>query len=206
MMNAGKAVIPKGAMEDLEYFLTERGFTYYTRADETTKVLTDIFFVHKHSHTMWCAFPHVLMIDATYNTNMYNMAFVQVVGMASTNQSFSIAHAFLSSEKIDNYIWLLERIRSMLDKCMEPRVIVTDRDLALMNACDEVFPKAYKYLCRFHISQNINRNSKKEFTDKEWKEFVRMFWWLCDSATETLYEYNLGQFQSYLEKMDRLGK
>jgi hypothetical protein len=54
------------------------------------------------------------MIDATYKTNMYQIAFVQVVGMTSTNQSFSVAHAFISAEKVDNYVWVLERIKGML--------------------------------------------------------------------------------------------
>ena len=190
-------------MQQLENLLVENHFTYYTRENDTTNAVEDIFFVHKHSFTMWCAFPHVLMIDATYKTNMYNMAFVQVVGMASTNQSFSIAHAFIAAEKADNYLWVLERIKSMLGDCMEPRVIVTDRELALMNACDQIFPNAYKFLCRFHIQQNILRNSKKAFNDKEWKQFLRSFSTLCESPTEELYEYNLGNFQSHLEDIGR---
>ena len=190
-------------MQQLENFLVEKHFTYYTRENDTTNAVEDIFFVHKHSFTMWCAFPHVLMIDATYNTNMYNMAFVQVAGMASTNQSFAVAHAFVAAEKVDNYLWVLEKIKSMLVDCMEPRVIVTDRDLALMSACERVFPNAYKFLCRFHIQQNIARNSKKAFTDNEWKQFLRSFSTLCESPTEALYEYNLANFQSHLEDIGR---
>ena len=88
------------------------------------------------------------MIDATYKTNEYKLPFVQVVGVTSTNKSFCIAHAFISKEKTDNFVWVLERLKDLLQKCMDPRVIITDRDLALMNACDIVFPKASKLLCR----------------------------------------------------------
>ena len=137
-INAEKGV-SEDPMQKLEQLLVEKHFTYYTRENHTTNALEDIFFVHKHSFTMWCAFPHVLMIDATYDTNMYKMAFVQVVGMTSTNQSFGVAHAFISAEKVDNYLWVLERIKSMLVDCMEPRVIVTDKDFALINACDQIF-------------------------------------------------------------------
>ena len=102
------------------------------------------------------------------------MTFAQVVGMTSTNQSFSVAHAFISIEKVDNYLWVLERIKAMLVDCMEPRVIVTIKDFALMKTCDKIFPNAYKYLCQFLIQQSISRNNRKKFTDKEWKEFFRL--------------------------------
>ena len=190
-------------MHQLVKLLVEKHFTYYTRENHTTNALEDIFFVHPHSFTMWCAFPHVLMIDATYDTNMYKMAFVQVVGMTSTNQSFAVAHAFISAEKVDNYLWVLERIKSMLVDCMESRVIVTDRDFALMNACDQIFPNAYKYLCRFHISQNILKNSKEKFSTTEWEEFIESFWALCDSPTEDVYEYNLRNFEGHLKEIGR---
>ena len=201
--NAAQKLNPEKAkgsdpIRHLQTFLVEKHFTYYTRDNDTTNAVEDIFFVHKHSFSMWCAFPHVLMIDATYNTNKYNMPLVQVAGMTSTNQSFAVAHAFISSEKVGNYVWVLEKIKDMLVDCMEPRVIVTDRDFALMNACDQIFPNAYKFLCRFHIQQNIFRNSKKTFTDKQWKEFCHWFSVVCESPTEKLYEYNLTNFQSHL--------
>jgi hypothetical protein len=60
------------------------------------------------------------MIDATYKTNNYDLPLVQVVGMTSTNQSFAVAHAFLYSEKIDNYVWVLKKLKGMLVDCMEP--------------------------------------------------------------------------------------
>ncbi|KAJ0870310.1 putative transcription factor FAR family [Helianthus annuus] len=125
------------------------------------------------------------------------------VGMTSTNKSFTAACAVISAEKSENYLWVLQRIKSMLAGCMEPRVILTDRDFALMNACEQVFPKAHKYLCRFHIQQNINKNSKKKFSDKEWKEFVRTFWTLCESTTEEIYMYNLENFEAQLKEADR---
>jgi len=35
------------------------------------------------------------------------------------------------------------------------RVIVTDRDLSLMNVVKTVFPNAMNLLCRFHIGKNV---------------------------------------------------
>ena len=98
---------------------------------------------------MWRAFPHVLLIDATYNTNEYRIPFVQIVGVTSTSKSFVAAQAFILHEKKDNFKWVLERLKELLDdKSMEPCVIVIDCDMALMNACDIVFPAASKLFCR----------------------------------------------------------
>ncbi|XP_027940169.1 uncharacterized protein LOC114194244 [Vigna unguiculata] len=41
-----------------------------------------------------------------------------------------------------------------------PQVIVTDRDLALMNAVGIVFPECYHLLCRFHIQKNVQAKCK----------------------------------------------
>ncbi|KAJ0451420.1 putative MULE transposase domain, FHY3/FAR1 family [Helianthus annuus] len=64
---------------------------------------------------MWRTFPHVPMIDAISKTNMYNLPVVQVLGMTLTNQSFVVTHAFVSKEKEENYIRVLEMIKFMLE-------------------------------------------------------------------------------------------
>ncbi|KAK1410096.1 hypothetical protein QVD17_36629 [Tagetes erecta] len=195
--------VGESPMEQMENYFKGKDYVYYTNVNNTTKAVEDIFFMHKHSYTMWCAFPHVLLIDATYQTNIYGLPFVQVVGMTSTNQSFAVAHAFISNEKTENYAWVLRRLSDMLEKNMQPRVIVTDRELALMSACKQIFPNAHRYLCRFHIQQNILRNCKKHFLDGEWKEFIRFFSLLCESTTEPIYEYNLTNFEAHLKESGR---
>ncbi|XP_035832802.1 PKS-NRPS hybrid synthetase CHGG_01239-like [Helianthus annuus] len=154
-------------MQSLENVLINNDFIYGTREEPGTEVVTEIFFLHRYSRDMWRAFPHILLIHATYKTNLYNMPFVQIVGITPTNHSFCIAHAVVSKERGDNFVWVLERIKSMLDECMEPRVIVTDRDQALMGACAKVFPDASRLLCRWHIQQNIMKHYKGAFTEED---------------------------------------
>ncbi|KAJ0841878.1 putative MULE transposase domain-containing protein [Helianthus annuus] len=69
-------------------------------------------------------------------------------------------------------MWVLERIRSILHECMMPCVIVTDRELALINACTKVFPNASRLLCQFHIEQNICRHYKQGFNKEDWGKFM----------------------------------
>ncbi|KAD6795429.1 hypothetical protein E3N88_06325 [Mikania micrantha] len=183
-------------MQVLENVLHSQRYVYYTREDPETNVVEDIFFCHPKSYCWWRAFPHVLMMDATYKTNQYRLPFIQIVGMTSTHQTFSIAHAFVSKEREENYVWVLEMAKSMLNKCMEPRVIITDRDLAVMNACRKVFPEVAKYLCRWHIDENIAKHCKASFLDADWKKFKGRWANLCNSPTTELYDYNYNRLGS----------
>ncbi|XP_076883422.1 protein FAR1-RELATED SEQUENCE 5-like [Bidens hawaiensis] len=115
-------------MKALENFLAGNGFTLYTRESDTDDRTEEIFFCHSNSHKMWRAFPEVLMIDTTYNTNMYDCPLVQFISVTSTSQSFCIDAAFVIRERQRNFSWTLEKLKQMLDDCMEPHMILTDAD------------------------------------------------------------------------------
>lgn len=178
-------------MQTLEKLLSSRDYVYYTRDDPVTRIVGEIFFVHSLSYKMWRAFPHVLLIDPTYKTNYNRMPFVQIVGVTSTGKSFCVACAFVCNEREETFVWVLQMLKNMLQKNMEPRAIVTDRDIALMNACAKIFPNATRSLCRFHIQQNILKNSKGAFKENEdWAKFVRLWTALCESTTQEVYDFN----------------
>nr|XP_043611770.1 protein FAR1-RELATED SEQUENCE 5-like [Erigeron canadensis] len=118
----------------------------YEFSTTSSNELENLFFVHQTSFSIWRAFPHVLIIDAMYKTNYYNLPFVEIVGVTSTNKTFLIAFAFIQNERTTNHTWVLNCLKLTLDCCMHPRVIVTDRELALVNACKEIFPDATQLL------------------------------------------------------------
>lgn len=172
--------------------LEKHKYYYRYRADKTTNVIEGVFFIHPKSHSLWRAFPHVLMIDTTYKTNRYNMPFVQMVGVTSTLKSFAVAHAFISLETAAYFKWVLDQLDESLDqKLVKPRVVVSDRDLALMKACKEVWPEAARLVCRWHIFENINRHCRASFSnEKEWNEFQFAWKTLIKSPDEPTYRTN----------------
>ncbi|XP_076921468.1 PKS-NRPS hybrid synthetase cheA-like [Bidens hawaiensis] len=190
-------------MQVLENFLQTHGFTFYTWENPSTNRTKNVFFYHEKSLTMWRAFPDLLLIDTTYNTNMYKWPFVQFVGVTSTSKSFCIAHVVIFREQECKFTWALERLKHMLVDCREPHVILTDKDQALMNACETVFPNATKNLCRWHIMQNIQRKHKSLFQDDIFKSFN--YWWkvLYASPTKSNYYYNCGQMEAALAGHDK---
>ena len=178
-------------IQTLEHLLYSKQFVYHTREDPLTNVVQDIFFIHPVSLKIWRAFPHVLLIDATYKTNNYHMPFLQVVGVTSTGKSFCVASAFVSNEREETFLWVLDMLKSTLENSMEPRAIITDRDLALINACAKTFSNSTRSLCRFHIQQNIYKNCRKAFKEKDdWGRFLHYWRTLCQSPTPELYDYN----------------
>ncbi|MFQ6660429.1 hypothetical protein Gotur_028958, partial [Gossypium turneri] len=131
------------------------------------------------------------LTNATYKTNKYDLPFVQIVGVTSTNKTFSIAFAFIINEKEENYNWALTCLKLTLEECMYPRVIVTGRELALMNACQQVFPDATWLLCRWHITENIKKHCRQSIKSQhEWDSFRAMWTVLVESPTWILYIEN----------------
>jgi len=103
--------------------------------------VSDIFWTHPNSLKLLNAFSNILLMDSTYKTNNYRLPLPQIVGVTSTGLTFLAAFVLMSSERENNFIWALQRLRGLfLRGDVYPKVIISDRDLALMNAIKVVFP------------------------------------------------------------------
>ncbi|KAL5147502.1 hypothetical protein HKD37_06G017182 [Glycine soja] len=79
----------------------------------------------------------------------YRLPLLDFVGVTPTTMTFSVGFAYLEADRVNNIVWALERFRGLfLRHDRLPLVIVTDRDLALMNAVKIVFPESTNLLCR----------------------------------------------------------
>lgn len=70
----------------------------------------------------------------------------------------------------------MQRVKQVIDERYYPRVIVTDRDLALVGAIREEFPDAHKLLCRWHIEQNLLKFCRNKFAELKEYESVKHRW------------------------------
>jgi len=78
-------------------------------------------------------------MDNAYKTNKYRLYFLEIVGVTSTGLTFLAAFVLLSSECEINFIWALKSLRGLFLRAnVFPEVIVSDRNLALMNAINFV--------------------------------------------------------------------
>jgi len=119
----------------------------------------------------------MFFIDSTYKINRYRLPLVDFVGMTPTGMTFFAGFAHLEGERVNNIVWALERFRGLfLRRDRLPVVIVTDRDLALINAVKNVFPECTNLLCRFHIDKNVKAKCKSLIGKKNAWECVMDNW------------------------------
>ncbi|KAG5565701.1 hypothetical protein RHGRI_001574 [Rhododendron griersonianum] len=150
--------------------------------------LTHLFFAHPSSITMTKSYSNVFVMDCTYKTNKYKMPLLDIIGVSSFNSSFYSCFAFLAKEGKGDYIWALQNFSKILGPTCHPSVIVSDRELALMNAIRVVFPSTVNLLCVWHIEKNILANCKSYFeTQDNWTTFLTTWNQVISSQDEQAF-------------------
>lgn len=141
-------------------------------------------------------FHEVLLMDCTYKTNMYNMPMLEIVGVAATGASFTAAVVFMAAECEPDYDWALEQLEIQLGGGT-PRVILSDRDRAFMNAIATVYPDAAHLLCLWHVHMNVLAKAKALLRDSErTASFMRLFRDVCQADTPANYESALDSLRT----------
>lgn len=187
--------------------LEAEGFWSRIRFDDDGRV-TAVLFAHPDSLAYLKSYPDILILDCTYKTNKYKMPLLDIVGVDACQRSFCIAFAFLSGEEEKDYIWALDRLRSMYEACGArlPSVILTDRCLACMNAVLRCFPAAVSLLCLWHANKAVLRYCQPSFmrqndapqepqSHQEWKDFYGKWHELVASENEEAFEDRLQQLK-----------
>lgn len=207
----GKRELMKGqsSIHALANELDKEGFWSRMRLDQNNRV-TDVFFAHPRSLAYLKSYPDLVILDCTYKTNKYRMPLLDIVGVDACQRSFCIAFAFLSGEEEGDYIWALERLRSMYELCgaILPSVILIDRCLACMNAVARCFPIAVSLLCRWHANKAVLRYCLPTFTQggenpqgiEEWKEFYNYWHRIIATHDERTYHETLTSFKTKYTK------
>jgi hypothetical protein len=94
------------------------------------------------------------------------MPLYEILGVTSTDKTYSIGFSFLTSEKNENFSWDLQMLLDLLkSKDNMPKVIVTDKDTTLMNDVAVIFPKSTTILCQFH-ARNVRAKCIKYYIVK----------------------------------------
>jgi hypothetical protein len=152
--------------------LTEKGwpFTFFQNAEGHVERL---FFAHPTGLSLARQYPEVFVLDNTYKTNMYGMPLFHIVGITSTNTSFSAGFCFLRTEDSLNYAWALERFLHAAG--LNAPILVTDRDLALRLAIQHAAPRSPHLLCLWHINKNVLAHAKKHYKDQPEEECQKFY-------------------------------
>lgn len=114
--------------------LTEHKYIEWHRNDVHTGCIKDLFLACPSTIELLQAFPQVLIIDWTNKTNRHDMSLLETVDVTLTDLTFLVCFANLESERENNYIWALKRLKSIMEENMLPTFIVKDREITLMKA------------------------------------------------------------------------
>ena len=128
---------------------------------------------------------------------MTRLLLLDFVGVTPTGMTFSASFAYLERERLNNMVWALEQFQGLfLRRDALPEVIVTDRDLALMNAVKTVFHEFTNLLCRFNIDKNVKTKCKFVIGQKNAWDYVMDAWGsLVDCPSEHQFNDCLKKFE-----------
>ncbi|XP_074300736.1 uncharacterized protein LOC141632047 [Silene latifolia] len=125
-----------------------------------TKELSHVFISHPEAVKLFRAYPHMVLIDSTYKTNVYKIALVEVVGVTLFGSSFLIAVVLLPSESENDYGWMLMRLGKLLSSTGSSiSAFFTDRELGLIAALESLYPSTPHLLCRWHINRAMEKQA-----------------------------------------------
>ncbi|XP_057775333.1 protein FAR1-RELATED SEQUENCE 5-like [Salvia miltiorrhiza] len=113
-------------------------FFYRVRLDEDRR-LSHVFWRDSMMKDDFLIFGDVMVFDATYGTNKYNLICAPFVGLNNHKNNVMFGCAFLSNEKIDTFVWLFETFKKYMGG-KSPISLFTDQDLAMSKAIEKVFP------------------------------------------------------------------
>ncbi|KAI9913718.1 hypothetical protein PsorP6_005618 [Peronosclerospora sorghi] len=90
--------------------------------------LLSLFFAPKTGISLAAEFSSnlVFIMDSTYKTNRYKLPLLNIVGVMPTNQTVSVAYAFLSEESEDDYAWALRQF----NECF--KLLINETNMAIL--------------------------------------------------------------------------
>ncbi len=141
------------------------GFSPYTYTNLKTNRLERLFFAHPNVIEIYKKHPKVVLLDCTYKTNRFRMPLLNICAVTGNRKTIQVALCFLSSEKELDYEQAMSKFEEVITTHEIPKLDtwVTDRELALMNTLDDMFPNSNHLLCTQHVNINILANCRKYY-------------------------------------------
>lgn len=121
-----------------------------------------LFFAYKPAIDLAQRFHDVLLIDATYRTNRYNMPLLHFMGVTSIGTSFTIAWCFMAQETETQYRKALSDFKELVigDYNITIEAFITDEEDALKNAILAIYPGVPQLLCFWHVEKRVLEKAK----------------------------------------------
>ena len=136
--------------------LEELGWAYEFRQGGDARI-TELICIPDVSKKFLECFPEVLIMDCTYKTNRYKLPLLDIVGQTNTNSTFYAGFGLLAAEDEVHHSRAIRSMRTLLgEKLAEKiKVVVSDREKALINALEIALPGASNIICIWHANKAV---------------------------------------------------
>ncbi len=165
-------------------------FVKFISSEESLKML---FFAKISCQKMTKLNWKVFIIDCIYKINRYFMLLCIIIKVTALNIIFYIAFAFLSSEIISSFEWILQQVLELYQELIILNLIfiITNCEISLINAISSIFSTIQHALCLWHVDKNVLKNCKRFFDDNEsWKTFFDQWHKIMYVSIEMKFEKN----------------
>jgi MULE transposase domain/FAR1 DNA-binding domain len=120
-----------------------------------------LFFTHDEAIDLAQENPDVILIDATYRTNRYNMPLLHFMTVTAVGRTTSIALCFLPAENETTYRKAIHAFKDLVMGDIKVEAFLTDDETALKTALSSIFPGVPQLLCLWHVNQNLKTKAQK---------------------------------------------
>ncbi|KAI9908915.1 hypothetical protein PsorP6_014535 [Peronosclerospora sorghi] len=87
---------------------------------------------------------------------------------------------------------------------IRPRVFITDKEDALINAIEDQYPDSRRLLCGWHIKKNLAARYERSFTQEARKQFIKEWEQLCETCDEEEFDAGWEELQEKIRHRRRL--
>jgi MULE transposase domain len=130
----------------------------YTTDDEGH--VNYLFLAYQPAVALAQSSPELLLVDATYRTNRYNMPLLHFMGVTCLDTSFSSAFCFMAAENESMYRHAIVDFKRLVIGDAQVEAILTDDEDALKSALTAIFPAVPQLLCFWHVEKRVLTKAK----------------------------------------------
>ena len=168
-----------------------------------------LFFTMDGSNTLWnlCEGKSILLYDTKHGSNRYGFYLGILSTVDNEGKTRILAISLTKKQDIDTFTWVFEKFKEAF--ILEPMVMFTDSDAAMIVSIAEVFQATIHLLCIFHIWKNFYSNImpllKMSSADVR-SRIANKFWRIAkDSDTQMIDEFD-NSFDSMSKDILKNGK
>ncbi|XP_042065528.1 protein FAR1-RELATED SEQUENCE 5-like [Salvia splendens] len=167
-------------LDDMAKKGMSEAFTYHYEVNATNQLVA-LFWCDGLMKMNYHMFGDIVAFDSTYNTNRYCMIFTPFTGKDNHGRPVTFAAGLVYNDKTGAFAWLFKHFVECMG--VAPKMIVTDQDLGMRSANEEVLVGTRHRWCMWHIMHKLatkvpnrllrDEDFKKEFNVCVWSDLLK---------------------------------